>query len=319
MASLEAAVARKREQLRDLVSWSEAFAPGAPELLCPAWSGILVEVLSFPPNASACREPSQPMSHRGRAHWQAPPRSPVSFVAALREAHNGRRNDPSGLRWPWTADSIVNGMATLDENRPTHAVTAEVLEAAAALDTLGKVQLSIAVRYRQSARGAAARYAGAIKAGCLAEVLAAPLSFAGRAPYRNVIDHTVLAQSIEQVSTELVRELPFATLVTARDWLKVRLVGKDHQGRRRKTSFHAAEVARDLGHLGLVRDVATCEPETGATAGLRLAQRFFPQCGHKWTPGHIQISQESFGRRIRDDYRPRGVAPQKSLKINGKQ
>ena len=109
-------------------------------------------------------------------------------------------------------------MATLVENRPMHVVTTHVFEVAAALDKLGKVQLPIGLCYRQSARGAAALYADAIKSGRLAEALARPQSFPGRAPCRNIVGRTVLAHSIERVSTELVRELPFDTLLAARDW-----------------------------------------------------------------------------------------------------
>ena len=97
---------------------------------------------------------------------------PGEFAAAVRGLHARRRANPHG--WPWTSDAILSEGYFLDDLRDLHFVTAELLREAVDLPKQGKIELAIAVRYRQSARGAAARYAQAIKDGTLAAAIKNP-------------------------------------------------------------------------------------------------------------------------------------------------
>ena len=72
---------------------------------------------------------------------------------------------------------ILNNCYVLDDLREHPVVTVEVLKEAADLPVQGKLALSIAVRYRQSGRGLASRYAQAIKDGELAAALIRPAHF----------------------------------------------------------------------------------------------------------------------------------------------
>ena len=104
------------------------------------------------------------------------PKDLVAFTETFRRAHEGRRADPQGQTWPWTDDDVINRQYSLDERRAEHAVTQELLQAAQGMDTKDKLALSIAVRYRQSARGAAARFAAAIQRGSLEQDVLVPLT-----------------------------------------------------------------------------------------------------------------------------------------------
>ena len=73
---------------------------------------------------------------------------PAEFARAVREVHAKRRANPDG--WPWTRDPILNHGYFLDDLRDQHFVTAELLREAAGLSTKEKIELAIAVRYRQS-------------------------------------------------------------------------------------------------------------------------------------------------------------------------
>ena len=140
---------------------------------------------------------------------------------------------------------------------------------------------SIAVRYRQSARGASNCYRDAINNGILGEEILKPVHFTnqgGHAPYRNVLPARTLASQIDAVAAATAEQLPLADLESARDFLKDRLVAST-RGESRHTNFSAGEVAKDLWHLRRVKNGERAPMEAGAVKGLALAKRFFP-------PGH---------------------------------
>ena len=77
----------------------------------------------------------------------------------------------------------------------------EILDASAVMSAEDKILVSIAVRYTQSARGAASRYAAAIKANTLASELSAPLCFPAGIPYRNVLSRKEVTAKAQEVAS----------------------------------------------------------------------------------------------------------------------
>ena len=245
----------------------------------------------------AMQQAAVPSSLAGRAYraktaWEAPPLPPDKFVSAVREVHARRRADPDG--WPWTQDPILSEGYFLDDSRDLHFVTAELLKQATSLSVPGQIALASGVRYRQSGRRLPSLYAQAIRAGSLSEAILRPVHFQAYPPYRNVVRKDELARAVEAVAAAAAAEVPFPSLVTARDFFKIRLRDDTAEsGASRRSTFAAAEVARDLFALGLVQDGGNAPMETGARAGLSLARRFFLR-----TIGHKRNSQWPWVRTI---------------------
>ena len=83
------------------------------------------------------------------------------------------------------------------------------------------------MRYRQSARGAAARFAAALRSGVLEQDVVAPVPRQCKGehpPYHNVLPKTQLASQIGRAAEEVAARVPFDTVVQARDFIKGRLV-----------------------------------------------------------------------------------------------
>jgi hypothetical protein len=219
-----------------------------------------------------------------RWRWARPPKNPWEFALVLRQAHAGREADPEGHSWPWSSDAIVNRGFFLSEDRERHEVTHQLKLAAASLDQVSSVKLSMAVRYRCSARGAAQAYKDAMVNSTLEIEVLKPLKFPNRAPYRCTIRACQLAPLLSTVSESCVAQLPFTCLEAARDWFAKRVQGVTGAGVVRATRFASAEVARDLAMWGWIVDLESCPMETGAQQGIRLAQRFW---GPEWTPAHL--------------------------------
>jgi len=179
---------------------------------------------------------------------------------------------------------MVNELGSLGEHRDLHAVTAEILSAAKDVSLEQKVQLSIAIRHTQSARGAAERYSDAILKYCLPDALMEKLPFPNGAPYRNVMSRAEVAAQVEQAASDNMAVAPFPNIQSARDFLKTRLLAhgpKNAPDRQRQSQFHSAEVAKEMLSMqaSLVLDGSTCPLETGALFEQRCARKFFP-CGH---------------------------------------
>ncbi|CAK0806317.1 unnamed protein product, partial [Prorocentrum cordatum] len=242
------------------------------------------------------------------------PKDPVEFIATLRRAHAGRRADPQGQSWPWTDDDVINRQYSLDERRAEHAVTQELLQAAQGMDTKDKVAHSIAVRYRQSARGAAARFAAAIQGGSLERDVLAPLTRECKGdlpPYRNVVPKAQLAEQLWPAAAAIAGRVPFDTVLQARGFIKQHLVADVSLDGTRVSPFSAGEarcpvhrfdrpleVAKDLVHFGLVLDGSTAPMETGARKGLAAAKKLFPD--EPWSLSSLaeRVGCDEFGAEI---------------------
>ena len=94
-----------------------------------------------------------------------------------------------------------------------------------------------------------------------------------------------------------VRRLPFSDLDTARSFFKQRILGAptDKVPKPRETPFMAAEVAKDLFAMNLVRNGDNCAMETGARQGLRLAQRFYPSA--QWSQSKLATAMGASNSR----------------------
>ena len=106
--------------------------------------------------------------------------------------------------------------------------------------------LIIAVRYLNSARGAAAKYRAAILDGTLEPKLLEPLSHPSGPPYRSVVTKERMGALIHGTCRDAIEELPFLTFIDAKCFFQRRLTGLTRAGKKRDTSFCAAELARDL-------------------------------------------------------------------------
>jgi hypothetical protein len=211
---------------------------------------------------------------------QKPPLDPIAHTTLLRQAHSAHRADPQGLNWPYTDDTIVNELRSLDEHRHLHKVTREIMENAEGLLPQDKILLSIAVRFTQSARGAAKNFRAAIENKTLAEEFRKPLTFPDGAPYRNVLSREEVSAQAEAAAREAAAAAPFPTIEAARDFLAVRLRAhapkNSTSDQMHKSSFHSAEVAKDIALMQMITDTSKCPLETGALKGQRYVRLFYP-------------------------------------------
>ena len=196
-----------------------------------------------------------------------PSLDPIQLVAVLRQAHQGRRDDPDGLRWPWTTHDTVNRMRSLDEHRQSHRVTKEIVKASRGLTNCQKILLSLSVRHTQSCRGAAHKFRQAVLDGTQSvykEAVMAPMKFPTGAPYRNVLSREEVFSQAPALAKQVQAKVPFDSIQAARDFMKDKMVahGPENQpDATRESSFHSAEVAKDLLLWGMVKDKRTCPLE----------------------------------------------------------